>query len=1491
MNKTKPLSWVKHPLALSVAASSALLLLPSATVQAAEACVAGTWQDAPNGIWSPDQQTYPVRAESEHFQIRFLDSEASISQAQAEAALDAFESMYDWFLTEEVSFSEPFCDSSTKYKIQVFANRNWGLTGSGVANVPAMWVSDGAIQVASEGHIGGLVHEFTHTMQFASGGLRNGGLPGWMWENHAEFMTHSFPEYENKTGCTEIGAWQPHMPFGGSRLRYCNWMFWDYVRMQPDLGMAAVSRLWPHTRNQDDQDPIVAFKEANGLTQSDFQDLYGEFAMTNVNWDYDYYDADNTTRGEKYRSYYGTTDSYDNSAHWWRSSIFLRRARMEVMDLERRRFAVSPYYAPEIYGYNHVLLIPDAGSTSIVLDFQGMVQDAPAPGAQTGVLALEPGGPGAGGAYSLAQDPASAWRWGIVAVTTDGRSRYTEMKAGQSGTLEYPLQGDERYVALAVAATPDVHHGLFWEQLHHTRYRYPYMIQVNGAMPEGYEAGYNPAARFHQFGGGRFHANGGGWVANAATVDDSVYIGPNAAVVGGTVTGNARIEDYAVVWSGNVSGNAVIKGLTQLTREMNVTDNAEIAVTVADGHTFETGTAYLGGSSKFYGDLILTGDFASHGTVTQGAYTGLIFPELTNNPVHGSAMQDMPVEVTARFDPVWHETIRDTDGDGVADENDAFPYDPSEQTDSDGDGIGDNSDPFPESAYPWLNLAPQATLSTSHVSPWEILEAVADEIQPSNSADKTGGAYGNWNGEENYGSTNWVSFTFDQLKRVSYVDVYWWQDGAGIALPTNATVEYWDGGAWRSLGNIDVSADRYNRLQFGAVVTSAVRISMAGTKATGILEARVWGEDVSDSDGDGVIDELDAFPNDANESQDSDGDGVGNNADAFPNDATETEDSDGDGVGNNADAFPNDATETQDSDGDGIGNNADAFPNDASETQDSDGDGVGNNADAFPNDASETQDSDGDGVGNNADAFPNDASETQDSDDDGVGNNADAFPNDASETQDSDGDGVGNNADAFPNDATETADSDGDGVGNNADAFPADPTESLDSDGDGVGNNADAFPTDATETTDTDGDGIGDNSDPYPESAVHGLNLATEAALATSHVSPWETLEAVRDGKQPANSADNSQGAYGNWDGEANYGRTDWVSFTWPVKKSVSSVEVYWWQDGAGIAVPDTAVIEYLTEQGWVSLGDIGRELNQFNRASFEAVNTSAVRVAMSGSKATGILEMRIIGEALPDTDGDGVPDVDDAFPNNSAETADRDGDGVGDNADAFPDDASEQLDSDNDGLGDNSDPYPQAGFDPVNIASSATVETSHVSPWETLAAVNDGVQPASSSDNSNGAYGNWDGEQNYGNTNWVSLNFAESRNIAELSVYWWNDGQGIATPTTAEAEYWDGNQWVSLGNVGTELNTFNSIRFAAISTTAVRISMASDRATGILEVQVLGESNGNEVSAQSLGAERQLVGNADASSSSSSSGGATGIGFIGFLMGLLALVRRRPRK
>ena len=76
-------------------------------------------------------------------------------------------------------------------------------------------------------------------------------------------------------------------------------------------------------------------------------------------------------------------------------------------------------------------------------------------------------------------------------------------------------------------------------------------------------------------------------------------------------------------------------------------------------------------------------------------------------------------------------------------------------------------------------------------------------------------------------------------------------------------------------------------------------------------------------------------------------------------------------------------------------------------------------------------------------------------------------------------------------------------------------------------------------------------------------------------------------------------------------------------------------------------------------------------------------------------------GETSPDQDKDGIPDTEDAFPNDPAASVDKDGDGYPDlwnsgkseadstsglTLDTFPDDKLEWLDTDNDGIGDNQD-------------------------------------------------------------------------------------------------------------------------------------------------------------------------------------------------------------
>lgn len=115
----------------------------------------------------------------------------------------------------------------------------------------------------------------------------------------------------------------------------------------------------------------------------------------------------------------------------------------------------------------------------------------------------------------------------------------------------------------------------------------------------------------------------------------------------------------------------------------------------------------------------------------------------------------------------------------------------------------------------------------------------------------------------------------------------------------------------------------------------------------------------ADSDGDSVIDRIDAFPFDATESVDADGDGRPASRDAFPNNSTEWLDSDGGGQGDNADG---------DDDNDGVPDAGDAFPLLQAESADADGDGTGDNADSFDADPREQRDTDLDGTGDRADS-------------------------------------------------------------------------------------------------------------------------------------------------------------------------------------------------------------------------------------------------------------------------------------------------------------------------------------------------------------------------------------------------------------------------------------------------------------------------------------------------------------------------------------------
>lgn len=595
------------------------------------------------GIFDAHNGSFPVRAESTHFQLRWPASKPNhMTPAQAQDALNKLESLWTWFTSAPINWTEPYCDSAHKIKAQIFTDDGYPFTGSGAGQrTQAMWVHKDALING----IGVLAHEFTHTMQFASEGMRGGEYAGWVWESHANFMSFNYPTNRTQldaVGCAADHAWMPHIYYGSTRNRYCSWQFWEYVKN--NHGFGAVNGMFSSTRNVLGQDPLESLKNSMGWSDAQFNDVFGQYAMRNVNWDYVTPDGYNT--GALFRKAFG--GNTDRSGDFWQHGKYLRLARMDAIDAGRGRFVINNYWAPQRFGYNLVRLIPNAGAASIQVAFRGVVQDQPVPGAQLGDVMFEPGYKGGEArpewTNAKVPNPDSDWRWGVVAIESAGNARYSALQSGSRADLNFALKPGDREVYMVVVATPRTYQKIFWDQKYNSLYRYPWKVQLTGASPDGFQPGYNPG-----FPAGRRHPNGGGWVANGAQVDASAYVGPNAAVFGGEVRGNARVEDYAIIWNGRVLDNAIVGGLTQFNRNLTATNNAEIRVVRAGAQTFDEGSVFAGTVKVF-------GDAETHlgtSTVTRGVFSGYLTPELAARAEWGANRVTMPIEVTAPVPPGW----------------------------------------------------------------------------------------------------------------------------------------------------------------------------------------------------------------------------------------------------------------------------------------------------------------------------------------------------------------------------------------------------------------------------------------------------------------------------------------------------------------------------------------------------------------------------------------------------------------------------------------------------------------------------------------------------------------------------------------------------------------------------------------------------------------------------------------------------------------------
>jgi len=398
-------------------------------------------------------------------------------------------------------------------------------------------------------------------IQYPGHGLKNN--PGYenvgmFWESHANFLA--------LTATDEISSVQPSRWVNTAMLHYSSTRHYYQAIYFPQYivdkyGMEELNLVWRNAEVGDH--PLESFKNNRSYTQEQLNDEFGYYAMKNVTWDY--------SIGEMLRNYF---KSQIDPIYVCREFTIL-----DTIPGKPGYYIVPKYLAPRDYGYNVIPLYPNEGSNTITVEFSGYDN--------------EPAG-GAG------------WRYGFVAVNASGTPRYGDLFSGQNETVSFTLDAGDEKVFLVVTGAPKTHHNYkAWEPGDPKIYRYPYNFQIEGALPAGYSVGYNSQKDEYP---GAPHANGGGWVASTASVESSVYVGPNAQVLGqATVTGSARIEDYAIVKDNvQVSGSAIIRGHAIVGKNASVHNSAIVE---------KTARVYT--NCNIYGNAIITGSAIAYSSTVR----------------------------------------------------------------------------------------------------------------------------------------------------------------------------------------------------------------------------------------------------------------------------------------------------------------------------------------------------------------------------------------------------------------------------------------------------------------------------------------------------------------------------------------------------------------------------------------------------------------------------------------------------------------------------------------------------------------------------------------------------------------------------------------------------------------------------------------------------------------------------------------------------------
>ena len=567
-------------------------------------------------VWCANEDVN--RWESEHFQFIWgkngADS-AQVTQAFLEENAKHMEACWDIYMND--LHMEPPTQSvnlglrdGNKYKVNFYISGtglspftdDWAYMGYDSQGYAFMFCCVGAMQnTPNPSWV--LPHEFGHVVTAHQLGWNSNKYVQAWWEAIANWYREQFlysdyyQQWAGVTGVTDyFETYMKNLCFTPilGRDNYASWAFLQYITENPD-GLPGYGSGFVKDLMQQGQVDEYPYLEIERISGADLKDTLGHYAKR-----------------------LATLDLAHKSDYQARQNQLLDRGAWnwgEIYTLLEKTGKTDNYYtvpterAPQQFGVNIIPLEVTGDTISITLE-------------------------------GLTNVKGADWRACIAVEQYDGTTRYSDLfQSGGTGVMAFNSATDAA-AYLTVTATPDsdtiMQIGVPWAygegEFDENNYpflsktRYPYGVTMTGA-------GIKQSRNSTGAAGGRIHANGGGFVANTATVADSVYVGRDAKVLGyASVSGNARIDGHAVVTdSANVSGNAVVTGHAVIAERAQIRDDAIVA-----DYAGVMGDAVVSGSARVIESGLVYDKYTVSGNAT---VKGVAFC-LTSGSASGQAMPD-----------------------------------------------------------------------------------------------------------------------------------------------------------------------------------------------------------------------------------------------------------------------------------------------------------------------------------------------------------------------------------------------------------------------------------------------------------------------------------------------------------------------------------------------------------------------------------------------------------------------------------------------------------------------------------------------------------------------------------------------------------------------------------------------------------------------------------------------------------------------------------